>query len=271
MNGFRAFILKKMKNRKIYIIVVIALIISFVAYFIIKKYTKASAKTTTQAAKTTNETVNYGGGGGSGSDTGGGDDDDENEVTLTAPSNLNIGLSKTYGLAYQADYFALAAEMEGGINNFWFYGKSNGTAYPTAEFATSENGYATIDLPSHSVTLNGSYYPKIGKIRYKIKDAQGNVVMYCHDTKGGYHGNLAANKRGNNHPNHSQRYLPYGTYTIEFENLSESNTPLNFVFGRAGGNLTEFFQVSVASGTTEIRTLVLFDSPNAFKLNCNLV
>lgn len=259
----------KPKHRR-FLLITATLVCAFLIYQACTKKAVVSPKRSANVGNntTTTTTIVYEtptGGTGSGSTGTGGTPSGQ-----TAPNDLFIGLSKCYGLAYQADYFSLANEMQGGINNFWFYGKSNGSPFPTAEYATSQSGYATIDLPSHSVTLSSNLYPIVGKVRYKITDSGGNVVMYCHDTKGGYHSNIAANKRGNNHPNHSQRFLPYGTYTIELENLSDGGT-MDFRFGRAGGNLTEFFQVLLSAGQTATRTLEIFDSPNAFKLNCNLI
>lgn len=256
-------------SRKRFLIITMTLICAFLIYQACTKKTVVAPKRSANVNNaptysTVYETVSTGGGG-----TGGGGVVVENG--LAAPNNLNIAKSIPYGVGYVADYFSMLNEVSGGIANFWFYGKSNGNPYPTGEFETTKDGYATIDLPSHGVTIHGDSYGVIVKVRYKIKDSNGNVVMYLHDTKGGYHGNYGGNLRGNNHPNHSQRYLPFGTYTIELENLSDANVnvPISFNFGRAGGNLTEFFGETVNSGESMTKTFEIFSSTSTFKLNCN--
>lgn len=218
-----------------------------------------------------------GGGENGGGENGGGENG--GNTTLNPPSSLTIAISKAYPLA-TADYFALLAELDGGESKFWFYGKTNGNAYPTADWATNGNGYTTVDWATHSTNtragsnqLDTRWDNVVGKIEYTVRDASNNIVMYCYDTKGGYHGSFRPNDRGNNHPGQSQRYLPAGTYTIEFKNISDATPemPITLTFGTYN-NPTEFVNEVIEKGQTVTKTLVLSDSTaSAYKLNCNIL
>ena len=205
-------------------------------------------------------------------------------LLLHSPKNLLIGLSKAYPLAADT-YTGLLNQMPGGENEFWFYGKTNQYSYPTGEWVTQANGYSTIDLPTHAVNARAGsdgqhpeYNNVICKIEYTIKDAQGNVVMFCKDTKGGFHPTFVPNERGNNHPKESQRFLPYGTYTVEFKNLTEGsiNAPIRVSYNRAGGDATvgEYFDATVNNQQTITFAINIFEQDHdisMFKLNCNMV
>lgn len=205
-------------------------------------------------------------------------------VLLHPPQNPVIGLSKAYPLAVDT-YMGLLSQMPGGENEFWFYGKLNQNNYPTGEWVAQGNGYSTIDLPTHAVNARAGsdrqhpeYDQLICKIEYTIKDSKGNIVMFCKDTKGGFHPGFVQNERGNNHPKESQRFLPYGTYTVEFKNLTQGsvNAPIRVTYNRAGGNATmgEYFDAVVNNQQTITFTIEIFeqkDEISMFKLNCNMV
>ena len=205
-------------------------------------------------------------------------------VLLHPPKNLLIGLSKAYPLATDT-YTGLLTQMPGGENEFWFYGKTNQYSYPTGEWVTQANGYSTIDLPTHAINaragidvLHPEYNGVICKIEYTIKDADGKIVMFCKDTKGGFHPTFIPNERGNNHPKESQRFLPYGIYTVEFKNITDGNVnaPIRVTYNRAGGNATmgEYFDATVNNQQTitfEIRIFEQEQEASMFKLNCNMV
>ena len=202
-------------------------------------------------------------------------------LVLHPPKNLLIGLSKAYPLATDT-YTDLLSQMPGGENEFWFYGKANQYNYPSADWVTQANGYSTIDLPTHAINAraaeHSAYKNVICKIEYIIKDTQGNIVMYCKDTKGGFHPSFMPNSRGNNHPKESQRFLPYGTYIVEFKNLTEGNinAPIRVTFNRsgAGGTMGEYFDTVVDNQKTVSFTINIFEQnkeAGMFKLNCNMV
>ncbi|RFS17542.1 hypothetical protein [Emticicia sp. C21] len=205
-------------------------------------------------------------------------------LLLHPPKNLLIGLSKAYPLATDT-YTGLLTQMPGGENEFWFYGKTNQYNYPTGEWVIQANGYSTIDLPTHAINARAGidiqhpeYNQVICKIEYTIKDSQGNVVMFCKDTKGGFHPTFIPNERGNNHPKESQRFLPYGTYIVEFKNLTEGsiNAPIRLTYNRAGGNATmgEYFDTIVNNQQTVTFAINIFEQDHdisMFKLNCNMV
>lgn len=203
---------------------------------------------------------------------------------LHPPKNLLIGLSKAYPLAIDT-YTGLLSQMPGGENEFWFYGKTNQHPYPNGEWVIQANGYSTIDLPTHAINARAGsdiHHPEynnvICKIEYTIKDSKGNVVMFCKDTKGGFHPTFIPNERGNNHPKESQRFLPYGIYTVEFKNITQGsiNAPIRVTYNRAGGNATmgEYFDAIVDNQKTVTFTIEIFEQReeiSMFKLNCNMV
>lgn len=235
--------------------------------------TQSPAPQPTQKRKANTDTVYVapptGGGGGGTPPTG-----------LQPPNDLNIAISKSYAINNE-NYNDLLNEVQGGESKFWFYGKSNGNPYPTADWVNSANGYTTITFPTHSVNTRNNLggYPAydnvICKVEFTIKDSEGNIVMYCKDTKGGFHPSFRPQKRGNNHPLQAQRYLPFGSYTVEFKNISDDpnvQIPIHFTLGRPGTSITEFIDVHVNKNETITRTFQLFDSPQnqMFKMNCDL-
>lgn len=220
-----------------------------------------------------------GGGGGDDGNNGGGDGGTGGNGGLQPPLTFTIGISRAYPTS--ETYDNQVSQMAGGESKFWFYGKENQNPYPTGDWVTQANQYTTIDLPTHAINARAGsdgqhpeYDTVVPKIEYTIKDSTGNVVMYCKDTKGGFHPSFNPNKRGNNHPKESQRYLPFGTYTIEFKNLTESDieVPLTFTFNRSGGAVGEYFQETVNKGQTVTKTLNLVEqsgNSSMYKLNCN--
>jgi len=176
---------------------------------------------------------------------------------------------------YGADYDVLKNEISGGTTKYDFYGKNNGNAFPTGQ--RNGGGYETCSFPTHSITQADGYGGKISKCRYKILDEQGNVVMFVDDTRGGFHPNYGNNLRGNNHPDDSNRYLPTGTYTLEYANISDEsvNMPQHLLFFYQDENNVSYqIDEIVNSGASVTRTFNVHgtgDTPNAFfKMNNNL-
>lgn len=190
---------------------------------------------------------------------------------LTAP-NWNIGLSSMfgYGSSWQNEF----NKIQGGDSSFWFYGKSNGNSYPNGK---NGNGYETVHFSSHSITTAQGYAGVISKCRYKLRDAANNVVLYVDDTKGGFHYFYGNDLRANNHPDDVLRYLPTGTYSLEYTNTSESVAPQRVEFYQQHQNNTFDYQINevVQSGQSITREIVISDTgsePNTFyKLNNNLL
>lgn len=229
------------------------------------KPTEAAAPTvTTKKKRTPNPTTS---GGGGGTPTGGGSE-------YTAPSNTELGI--VGWLHYGTDYETLRNEISTGNATFWFYGKSNGQGYPTGQ--KNGNGYETVCLTTHSITSLSGKMGVVSKCRYKIKDNLGNLIVLVDDTKGGFHpAHYGDNKRGNNHPDDANRYLPNGTYTLEYDNISDDSgtVPQKVVFFRQHEGNTFEYQINetVNKGESTTRTFTISDTGAEanviYKLNNN--
>lgn len=204
----------------------------------------------------------------SGSGTGSGGNE------YTAPADTELGV--VGWLHYGTDYETIRNEIVTGTALFWFYGKSNGQGYPTGQ--KNGNGYETTTLSTHSITSIPGKAGVISKCRYKIKDSSGNVVVYVEDTKGGFHpAHYGNNLRGNNHPDDSNRYLPNGTYTLEYTNVSDDSgaVPQRVVFFRQHEGNAFKYQINetVNKGETITRSFTISDTGAEanviYKLNNN--
>ncbi len=183
---------------------------------------------------------------------------------ITTPGNLWIGQS---GNKYGSNYFALLNEMPG-ESAFYWYGYSNGNAYPESGYGA--NGYQECFFPSHSVNVvNGNAKPGvIGFIEYRIFAPNGNLIAYVKDTKGGYHPNYEANLRGNNHPDFTNRYLPIGSgYRIVFKNIS-TNRAAVMTFDVFGAK-TLLYPDSTADVQFSVTDWANVGDPIP-KINCNI-
>lgn len=231
---------------------------------------KPATTTTTTTASKKKRTPNLttGTGGGDGGTSGGGGND------YTAPPNTELGI--VGWLHYGADYEAIRNDISSGTAVFWFYGKSNGQGYPTGQ--KNGNGYETVALSTHSITSIPNKAGVVSKCKYKIRDTSGNVVVYVDDTKGGFHpAHYGNNLRGNNHPDDSYRYLPNGSYTIEYSNISDDGgaVPQTLVFYRQHMGNEFVYQINevVNKGETVTRDFTISDTgtePNViYKLNNN--
>jgi hypothetical protein len=190
------------------------------------------------------------------------------------PNSTEIGI---IGTIYGTDYDVLKNEISGGTTKFDFYGKSNGQPYPTG-LARNGNGYETFNFPSHSITTSDNFAGVISKCRYKLTDSQSNVVIFVEDTRGGFHPNYGNNLRGNNHPDDCARYLPVGTYTLEYTNISDAPIPilqrLKFWY-QDQNQINYLIDEIVNKNQTVVRQIVITDTgatPSAiFKLNNNFI
>lgn len=189
------------------------------------------------------------------------------------PLDANLGI--VGWLAFGSDYDLLKNEISGGTTKFDYYGKSNGLPMPTGN--KNGNGYETVAFSSHSTTVGSGYSGIVSKCRYKITDAQGNVVIFVDDSRGGFSSTYGNNLRSNNHPDDCTRYLPVGVYTLEYSNTSNAgvNVPQSLKFWLQSAQNTYQIDEVVNSGSTVIRTITISDTgtqTNAFfKLNNNLL
>lgn len=255
--------------------IILILIASLIIWACTKIEVKKKPTTSTKNSTTSqNDSVSVGGG------SGGDDSNGTGEIPLTEPSSFTIGISNM--MNYGTNYFTFLNEVSGGIAKFWFYGKNNGQAYPNGK---NGNNYETVSLASHSVNMfndpqsQASQINVRSKCRYKIKDSAGNVVLFVEDTKGGgqYYG------RSNNHPDNCNRYLPIGTYFLEYENISDDAGEVNqrVVFFKQGENNFVEYQINELvpkGGKIGINTPLQFtitdtgSTPNMFyKFNCNFL
>lgn len=173
-------------------------------------------------------------------------------------------------LKYGSSYTELAKEIKGGSTKFWFYGDRNDKIPPMGY--RNGNGYETTLWSTHSINwVNDS---TISKCRYQIKNSKGEIVLFVEDTKSGFHPNFGANKRSNNHPDDTNRYLPIGEYTLEYENISD--VPLNQIVSfRLQGSTKIINQIyeAVPTGKKIIRKISVYntwdDPDEVFKFNNN--
>lgn len=252
--------MKPKAKKKIFIVAVIAIIV----YFLTRKQSTATTTTTmTSANRNSNSapTATVVPDVPRPADTPNG---------LNAP-NWNIGLSSMfgYGSSWQNEY----NKIQGGSSAFWFYGKSNGQSYPTGK---NGNGYETVHWSSHSITSTQGYAGVISKCRYTLRDASNNIVLYVDDTKGGYHAFYGIDLRNNNHPDDTLRYLPTGSYNLEYSNTSDAAAPQNLVFYQQHENNSFDYQINevVQRGETINRTITINNTGSElntfYKFNNNL-
>lgn len=252
--------MKPNTRKKLIVIVLVAV----VAYLLIRKRKVVSPNTSTNAITGNNVPVGT----------------SIPPVTIPTPTepppgliapNWNIGLSNMfgYGSSWQNEF----NKMPNGTSLFWFYGKSNGNNYPSGK---NGNGYETVHFSSHSVTSAQGYAGVISKCRYTLRDAANNVVLYVDDTKGGFHAFYGNDLRANNHPDDVLRYLPTGTYSLEYANTSDSPAPQSVEFYQQHENNTFDYQINevVQSGQSITRSIVIADTGSEqntfYKLNNNL-
>lgn len=257
-------------------LIVLILVVAAVFWYCTKPKTPTPQQTIRRTTTgNTTPTNNTSGGSTGGGTTGGGSTGGTNG--LTEPVNWYLGVSNM--MNYGSDYFTFINSLSGGEARFWFYGKSNGNAYPSGK---NGNGYETVSFASHSVNMHnntgysgGNRTDVRSKCKYTIKDSAGNIVLYVEDTKGGG----ATYGRNNNHPDNCNRYLPTGAYTLEYQNTSdESGTiPQTVVFFRQGENNFFEYQINeiVDKGVTITRTINVYDTGSEqntfFKFNCNFL
>ncbi len=200
---------------------------------------------------------------------------DPTPTNPTPPTSFDY----TYGWVgnvYYSDYWAEYNNLTG-VSEFRFYGQ-DGTNYPAPAYTPVgeklvKNGLYVISLPTHSVTSNyyGGTNNIISKVKMELYDSSGKLVWSLDEQRGGFHPQYGANRRGNNHPDFSRRWIKPDIYTLKYWNKSDnpSQTSQRFEFWNGQSKL---MNLQVGDANMKVYTLdmrYLNDEYHSFKLNCN--
>lgn len=127
-----------------------------------------------------------------------------------------------------------------GSSIFEFFPKSNGQGFPTGN---QGNNYILFQFASWSIVSsdpNTTPTTVQSFVRCKLYDDANNLVCNILDTRGNYHPSFApffpsgTDLRSNNHLAPYLKYLPFGAYRIEIENISVSDVTMKLRLGWAG-------------------------------------
>lgn len=175
------------------------------------------------------------------------------------------------GDLYYSSYWTLYEELPG-FSEFHFNGQPN-VNYPSPQKPISSNkmnGLINIHLPTHSI--NNLDNKIISKVKMELFDSDNNLVWFLNDQKGGFHPKFYSNKRGNNHPDQSIRWIKPGIYKLKYWNISDdpSKTPQLFTFYNSDGF---DLKVQISDGNYHEYQLDMRDyrTPYGYlKINCNM-
>lgn len=169
-------------------------------------------------------------------------------------------------------------------NYFRFYKKTNSNPYPTTNpvEVPQIDGYIAVQFASWSInSLMPASYENAQKksfMRFKMYDSDNNLVCDIQNMQANYHPNYApylpagSELRHNNHKYEYRKYLPFGAYRIEYENISPQPIEQHLRFGTQGegGNVYQDINehVSVGSRTFNIN-LVEQNNYRLYEFDCN--